>query len=68
MSQELSTYEYNILCNLDNLLQLIKNCTRDGKHTKVKDYQTYYDEVRTRPKIKDLIKGTVHEISTEQQY
>lgn len=65
MSGDLSVQEHNILCNLDNLLQLIKDCTRDGKHTKVKEYQRYYDEVRVRPKIKELIKGTVHEIPSE---
>jgi ribosomal protein L19E len=67
MSREYSIHEYNIMCNLDRLRQLIKNCKEDGKFTKAKTYQDYYDELRTRPKIKELIKETVHEIPTEQK-
>jgi len=67
MSREYSIHEYNIMCNLDRLRQLIKNCKEDGKFTKAKTYQDYYDELRTRPKIKELIKETVHEIPTEPE-
>lgn len=67
VTKEYNTHEYNIMCNLDRLKKLIENTTKDGKYTKVQEYQKYYDEVRTRPKIKALIKGTVHEIPTEPE-
>jgi len=68
MSCEHNIHEYNIMSNLDRLIQLIKNCKDEGKSTEAKTYQDYYDDLRTRPKIKNLIKKTVHEISTEQKY
>jgi ribosomal protein S21 len=57
--------EYDIMCNLDRLRQLIKNVEKNGKFTQAKTYRDYYNEVRSQPKIKELIKGTIHEIPTE---
>ena len=67
MSSEYNIRERNMLCNLDRLRQLIKNCRQDGKFTIAKSYQDYYTQVITNPKIKDLIKETIHEIPIEQE-
>lgn len=67
MNREYSIHEYNIMCNLDRLKQLIHNCHKEGKVTIAQGYQKYYDDLRTRPKIKHLIIGTQHEISTQPE-
>lgn len=51
-----------ILANLDRLLQLIKNCEKDGKFTVSLKYKEYYNSIREESNIKSIIKGTIHEI------
>ena len=58
---ELNNMETNILANLDRLRQLIKNTKSEGKYTNSERYEDYYNEVRSRDRIKELIKGTIHE-------
>lgn len=53
---------YDLLCQLDKLVQLIKNCNKTGNYTKAKKYQDYYDKIREEEDIKKEIKGTIHEI------
>ena len=54
--------EERILCNLDRLKHLIKNTKEKGQETISLQYENYYNEVRNRPRIKELIMGTIHEV------
>lgn len=54
--------EKRTLFALDRLLNLIKNSNKAGKFTQAKEYENYYNTVRSRDRIKKLIKGTIHEI------
>ena len=54
--------EQNILMNLDRLKHLISNVKAEGKEIQAKIYQDYYEEIRTRPRMDEIIKGTQHEI------
>ena len=51
----------NILSNLDALRHLITRMRFEGKYTHAQPKEDYYNEIRERPRIKDLIKGTEHE-------
>jgi hypothetical protein len=53
--------ETNVLINLDRLRQLIKNMRAEGKYTMVKAQEDYYNDIRSRERIKEIIKGTIHE-------
>jgi hypothetical protein len=58
---ELNESQKNVLRNLDKLKALIENVRSKGQFTTASEYEVYYNEVRDRPRIKELIKGTQHE-------
>ena len=51
----------NVLRNLDRIKFLIENAIKKEQLTTASEYEKYYHEVRDRPRIKELIKGTQHE-------
>lgn len=58
---EMNESQKNVLRNLDKLKTVIENVRAKGQITTASEYEVYYNEVRDRPRIKELIKGTQHE-------
>jgi hypothetical protein len=58
--------KYKLLCNLDTLLQVINETKRKGGFTIVKEYEEYYFKLLNDDKVKEVIKGTIHETNKNE--